>query len=275
VEKLSKKEYLYNLLQKNGLVPKRSAGQNFLICEEVIEAVLLALGDKERLITELGAGLGVLTQALLVKGYRVKAIERDGQLARIMKKVLVKKLRKNLNLIIGDLREEKWEWDEPYVLAGNIPYNLSGLIIRKITELKPAPERVVLLVQKEVGQRLVAGTPNLSLLGLAIQLWGKAEKVLNVPRECFWPEPKVDSQLVLLKPHINNELALEKREKILAVAKRFFQFKRKQVGGTARRLYGKKAEEKLLKLGIDPQQRPQEIEMGKWIVIADDMLYWA
>lgn len=271
---LMDKDFVKKLFKKKGIAPKHSAGQHFLICPEVIEAILQVIKhgpDGVRLITELGSGAGALTQALLAAGCKVRAIEKDARLAEVLKKNTPKRLASELELIEGDLRDELWEWNKPYMLVGNIPYNLSGLIIRRITQLEPAPIQVVLLVQHEVGQRLTATAPNLHLVSLAVQLWGSASKLLNVPRDCFWPQPQVDSQLVVLSPGTDLGLSKKERERVLALAKIFFQAKRKQVGGVARRFFDLNAEEveKILRqAGISSKQRPQEVTVDRWRALA-------
>lgn len=263
--------YLKTLLAKKGVRPRRSAGQHFLVCEEAVEATLLVLSNDVKQVTELGAGVGTLTQALLGAGYKVRAIEREAALGDLIKAGMSEKLRNNLDLVRDDLREADWSWREAYQLVGNIPYNLSGLIIRRLTLLEPAPERAVLLVQQEVGERLTAKVGNLSLVSVAVQLWGRAERLLNVPASCFWPIPKVDSQLVLLCPTTEVNVTSEEREAALAVAKKFFQAKRKQVGGVIRQVFNWPAEEAagvLQQIGVKPTARPQEVPSEAWLALS-------
>jgi len=130
------------------------------------------------------------------------------------------------------------------------------------------PEQVVLLVQREVGQRLAAQPPHLQLIGLAIQLWGTVRRLSSVPAGCFWPRPKIDSQLILLRPHTDSRLSGDERERVLAVAAQFFRLRRKQMGGTLRRNWNlniAQAERQLRHVGIDPTQRPQEVTVLQWV----------
>jgi len=260
--------FLKALLAAHGIRPRRSGGQHFLVCEDVVSATLKALGAGPEHITELGAGAGVLTQALLGAGFQVRAVERDRHLAKFLKETTPQRLTSSLELVIGDLRHEPWEWDRPYQLVGNIPYYLSGLIIRRITLLEALPRRVVLLVQREVGQRLVSKTPGLQLIGLAVQLWGTAKVLAEVPANCFWPAPRVDSQLLVLEPKGSDRLSSDERERILALAGRFFRARRKQMGGVMRREWkvdSTRAEEALREAGIDPMVRPQEVTVAQWV----------
>ena len=264
--RLTDLDVLQTYLAREKIEPARSSGQNFLVSQEVVEATVECLKGQPKHVTELGAGAGVLTQALVASGFTVKAIERDKKLIRVLQAALPAKKRSEVKVVEADLKEVDWAWDEPYVLAGNIPYNLSGFIFRKTTQLLPAPALVVFLVQLEVAQRVVAAPPNMSLLGLAVQLWGKPLIVLFVPPDSFWPKPQVTSALIAVEPH-GTLPALDERERILAVAKKFFQGKRKQMGGQMKRLFNLSPEDILAvcdQAGIQPSMRPQEVGVEQW-----------
>lgn len=266
------------LLGEEGAEPSRAWGQNFLISPEVVEASMVALEGAPRRATELGSGLGVFTTQLAAGGFEVKAIEKDRNLTAILRRVLPPKLRSQVTILENDLRDVEWSWDEPYVLVGNIPYNLSGLIFRRLTQLEPAPERAIFLVQKEVGERVRTGEPDMSLLSLAVRLWGRVDKILNVPPHCFWPQPKVSSQLILLAPHADQKLSLQERESILGTAKKIFAGKRKQIGGQISRIFGLPADEVaelLSSLGILLTARPQELSVEGWVALAKKLSHFA
>lgn len=268
---LTDEEYIRELLASAGVTPNRSSGQNFLISSEVRDAILTITEAGPSQVTELGAGMGPLTQGLLQQKMHVRAIERDETLAAILEKQIPAKLRSQLTLLKKDLRETDWTWPDSYQIAGNIPYNISGLILRRLTQLEPTPTQVVLLIQKEVGERIVAQPPNMHLLSVAVQLWGTPQLLLQVPANCFWPQPKVASQLLLLTPH-ERPLPLIEREHILKVAKQFFQQRRKQLGGVLVSLYNLPRETvatKLKALTIDPTQRPQELTLEQWQGLTD------
>lgn len=263
---LTNSDYVQQLLKKHAISPTRSAGQNFLVCEEPVEAVLTALEDAPRRVTELGAGMGPLTQALLSAGFFVRAIERDTALADILASVVGKRFPEQLGLVRGDLREAEWTQAEPYALVGNIPYQLSGYIMRRLVTLEPAPTQAVLMVQREVGARLAAIAGEMNLLGLAAQLWGTPHLLLNVPRTCFWPEPAVHSVIVLLIPR-EKDIPLVERENVLRVATVFFQQKRKQIGGVLKRSFHQSVDEIETILGplnLTATARPQDLSVAQW-----------
>lgn len=253
-------------LSKAGFTPQRQSGQNFLICQEVIEATVSALDSAVTNITELGAGLGPLTYALLASGYTVRAIERDPGLCKLLTKNIPRSLQRQLTLQQADLQTVAWDHPAPYQLVGNIPYNLSGLILRRITQLNPEPQHVVLLVQQEVAQNVTATPPNGSLLGVVMQLWGTPTNICTVPPDCFWPQPKVTSALLVITANATL-LPLPQREAIIGVAKRCFQQRRKQLGGILRNqwdLTPASVTTLLAQLQITAAERPQELSIHQW-----------
>lgn len=263
---LSDIQVLRSWLDRHHILPQHSSGQNFLISPEVVGATIIVAKAGPRYVTELGAGAGTVTQALAGEGFTVRAIERDSTLAKILPAALPLKLRASVSVVAADLRQTPWFWDTGYQVIGNIPYNLSGLILRRITQLDPAPAQVILLLQKEVGEQLTAAPPNMRLVSVAVQLWGQAHKLLDVPRHCFWPAPQVDSQLLLLIPHPDPLLGKE-REDILKLAKTFFQQRRKQIGGVLRRarpLTEPQLTELLATADVLPTSRPQELTVTQW-----------
>lgn len=267
---LTDPQTIKQILAGAGVSPKKSLGQNFLICEEVVEATLAGIEGGSQQITELGAGLGALTQALATSGYLVKAIEKDDLFVDLLPKHIPKNVRENVQVVHQDLKEADWKWDSSYQIVGNIPYNVSGLIIRRVTDLEPYPERVILLVQREVALRLCADVPDLSLITLRVQLWGGAHFLMNVPASCFWPAPKVDSALVVLEP--NSELSVCDQNKVMDIARPFFQQKRKQVGGVLRKAFEfseERATQLLSDCDIDPTARPESIDCKRWIALAE------
>lgn len=266
---LTDPQTIERLLGQHGVIPSRSSGQNFLICAEPLEVAVNLAAEGPGAITELGPGYGPLTLGLLGNGRHVRAIEQDEKLAGILKEITPPELLPRLELQIQDMREADWTWSEPYQIFGNIPYNLSGLVLRRLTQLEPAPHQAVLMVQREVAERLTAGPPDLSLLGLSIQLWGEASIVAQVPATCFWPAPEVSSSLVLLTPS-PDRLDMKTREAVLELARAAFQTKRKQLGGSLTKYHNLSREQvaaALKAVSITPNQRPQELTPKQWIAL--------
>lgn len=257
---LTDSDALREFLGRQGISPKKSMGQNFLVAPEVVEATVAAAKEGPQQVTELGPGVGTLTQGLAANNFSIKAIEKDDVFVQLLAKQFPA-----ITIVHDDLKNVDWSWPDKYQIIGNIPYNLSGLIIRRITEMQPAPAQAILLVQREVGQRLLAQPPEMSLMSLALQLWGTGELLLRVPRNCFWPQPEVDSALVLLTP--DKTSAPKEREAIMQIAKPLFQQKRKQLGGSLRRILNLSATDiatLLEQIHIDTTARPQELSQQQW-----------
>ncbi|MEX1112320.1 MAG: 16S rRNA (adenine(1518)-N(6)/adenine(1519)-N(6))-dimethyltransferase RsmA [Candidatus Andersenbacteria bacterium] len=274
IPQLSDSSVLRDFLDHHKIAPSKSMGQNFLISEEVVESILAVANEGPRLVTELGPGVGVLTQALIESGFEVQAIEKDDDFVKLLPSVVSPKNRGNLHVIHNDLKDVSWSHETEYQLIGNIPYNLSGYIFRILTQLEPAPTQAILLVQKEVGQRATAVPPDMSLLSLAISLWGSAQKVLNVPPNCFWPQPDVHSQVLLLTPHTTPLLPITEREAVMQFARIFFQQKRKQLGSVMRKAFSLSAQETeriFKKCLISATARPEELTVAQWINVTDQL----
>ena len=260
---------------------KKSLGQNWLKNREVLEEIadlacygsgemgvsgldesdLSAVKTSEKteveLCMEIGPGLGFLTSSLLKRFNKVIAVEYDTDLAR---KLPGSFPGKNLTVVNEDILE--FDFDkigEPYVIAGNIPYYITSPIIKKTLTLKKRPERVVLLVQKEVAERIVSDKE--TLLSLFVKNYARVSAGPVVPREEFTPPPKVDSQVVVMEPF---EAPIVDRE-VFDLIKRGFSAPRKKL---LRNLAGIKSEVETLeifnKCGISRDARPGDVGLEKW-----------
>lgn len=264
-------DILQSVLDSHKIKASKSLGQNFLICEEVLDAVLMGLENGPKKITELGPGLGTLTQGLIGSGYCVRGIEKDDDFVKILPTVIPPKTRSNLTVIHNDLLETPWEWKEGWQLVGNIPYNISGMIIRLLTKIQTPPYSAIFLIQKEVADRIVHADNLMSLPGLSVGLWGTAQLLLQVPPSCFIPAPAVHSSVIQIRP-LSEMLSLEKREEVIAGSKPFFQAKRKQIAHTLKFAYKKTGEEIdfiTKKLNISPQARPENLSVQDWTSLCD------
>ena len=270
---ITDKKVLRSQLAAHQHRPRRSAGQNFLVCAKPVTKTVEALPKGLSTVVELGAGAGALTEALLEQGHQVVAIERDSTLVTILNERLLDQHREQLTIVADDLRHTPWEQPAPYGLVGNIPYNLSGLIFRRLPKLHPQPEQVILLVQREVGQRLLAAPPAMSLLSVAVQLWGMPTRLQSVPAGCFWPQPDVDSVLVAITPHAH-QLDRDTYQSVINVARTGFGTKRKQLGGSLRRGLGLAEAEIITQLeavGLAPAQRPEVLSIEQSTSLATSL----
>ena len=192
-------QQLDSLLRRHRITLQHRLGQNFLVDPKLRDAVAEASGaDRGDEVLEVGAGVGTLTIALATRSRRVVAVELDARLIPALRDVLA--AHDNVELVQADILRFDVTRAFPAgaeLVAGNIPYNLTGGLIRKLLDHPPRPRRLSLVVQKEVAERWTAST-GASLSTVAVQVFASARIAMTIPASAFTPPPKVDSALVLL-----------------------------------------------------------------------------
>ncbi|MBR3368574.1 ribosomal RNA small subunit methyltransferase A [Candidatus Saccharibacteria bacterium] len=249
---------------------KKSLGQNWLKDRIILDDIALLASDgvKSKTCLEIGPGLGTLTSALLRQFEKVIAVEFDENLAKNLPKSFPGK-----NLVVKNEDFLKFDMDgfeKPFVVAGNIPYYITSPIIEKLLNSKNLPERIVLLIQKEVAERISAEKGKNSLLSLLVQ--NRATVTLGpvISREYFTPAPKVDSQIIILDPK-----KPEVSEKVLNLAKIGFKMPRKKLvanlsaSGIVSR---EKAIESLKSLHLSENIRAEELTLNDWQKLSDILI---
>ena len=234
---------------------KKFLGQHWLKNRGILDEVARLTGRGE-VCVEIGPGLGTLTSSLLKKFSKVIAIEYDKDLANNLPKSFP---GKNLEVINADILDYDFDGiEKPYMIAGNIPYYITSPIIEKLIKLDNRPRKIVLLVQKEVAERIVDKKETF----LSLLVKNRAEATLGpvVKKEEFIPPPKVDSQVIVLIPHAP-KVGLE----VFTLIRRGFSAPRKKL---VHNLAGLASKEELIKmfleLGISPDVRPGDIHLFDW-----------
>ncbi|MFH0791696.1 MAG: 16S rRNA (adenine(1518)-N(6)/adenine(1519)-N(6))-dimethyltransferase RsmA [bacterium] len=202
-----------------GIAPKKKFGQNFMVDKGILTAMVKAgkiTGTD--LVVEVGPGTGNLTNELLKKAMFVIAVEKDRDMCRILKQNISPADQNRLAIIEGDIRDITINQilnaypktaDEvlSYKVVANLPYYVANPVIRFFLENKVKPESIVVMIQKEVGERIIALPPNMTLLSVSIQFYGKPRVIRIVPKGAFWPQPRVDSAILEIIPHnLNNSV---------------------------------------------------------------------
>src|SRR5437660_12748207 len=261
-------QQLERLLQRHGITLQHRLGQNFLVDPQTSDAIAEAAGtngDDE--VLEVGAGAGTLTIALAPRCRRLVAVELDLRLIPVLRDVLAG--HTNVEVVKSDILRFDVASAFPKggeVVAGNIPYNLTGALIRKLLDHPPRPRRLSLVVQKEVAERWTA-TTGASLATVAVQVFAVSRTVMTIPASAFIPVPKVDSALVILDVRENPAVQVDDLNRSFRFVEAVFQFRRKQLGGTLARLAGvsgAEAAQRLNEIGIDPARRPQTLTLPEW-----------
>jgi 16S rRNA (adenine1518-N6/adenine1519-N6)-dimethyltransferase len=261
-------------LREEDLRVLKSLGQNFLIDERALEGIVAAADLlPEETAVEVGPGLGALTFALAEKGARVLAIEKDKKMSAYLRKEIIKRGKADrievlsadvLRLDLPRLLEERGIGS--YKVVANIPYYITSPIIKLFLETDLPPALMVLLVQKEVAERICAPAGDLSILALSVLLYGEPALIAGVPRASFYPAPKVDSA-VLRIARIGRRCEEEDCKRLLRLVKIGFAAKRKKLTNNlaAGFQWEKGAVENLLKtVDISPAARAQDLSLEDW-----------
>jgi len=268
---------IQDLMEQFRLFPDKSKGQNFLIDRDVLEEII-AVADlkKDDLVLEIGPGLGVLTAELAKRVKKVLAVEFDKRLIRVLEFTLKK--FKNVEILNADILKIKNEEIKKllggdYKLISNLPYNLTGRVLRKFLSYQPKPTMMVLMLQKEVAKRLTAKAGEMSLVGLQAQFYGEPEIAFLVDKKSFYPVPEVDSAIVKilgLKERTGEIKALDE-DKFWQIAKIGFSARRKQLkNNLAAGLKIDKSEvEKCLKIAnLEPLIRAEDLNLSQWLKLS-------
>lgn len=263
------------ILDRYGITPKQSLGQNFLYDEgllaRITAAAELSPGDS---VLEIGPGLGALTRQLAQAAGRVVAVELDDRLLPVLRYEL--EPFNNVEIIHGDiLAFDPAAWfDDPFVVVANVPYYITGAILRRLLEGQPRPRRMVLTVQREVAERLTARPPDMSLLAVSVQYYGSVRLVGAVKAGAFWPRPEVDSAVVRVDVEERflgagageHGKKGEEEAAFFRVVRAGFSEKRKQLKNNLRRL-GLSDEAIAVALGsagIDGRRRAETLRVDEW-----------
>jgi len=265
-------------LERLGVQPRKALGQNFLIDELALgDIAAAAAATGVATVLEVGAGPGGLTEELLGRFERVVAVEIDEELAHLTRQRLG--ANSGLSVIAADILDfEPWELLQeggagpPYVVVGNLPYYITQPIVRRMLEADPAPERIVVMVQREVARRMVGGDGRESLLSMSIKFHGEPQALLDVPASSFWPSPKVDSAVVAIDrrtaPPV--DVTLEERDSFFHLLRAGFASPRKQLHNSmpgALGLPGAVIVTALEAAGLDPALRAQHLGLPEWTAL--------
>ena len=246
---------------------KKSLGQHFLSSPSYLKAIAdagkVTEGD---LVLEVGPGEGTLTKEMLLRGARVIAVEKDDRLIPFLTLKFAAEIKnKKLKIVHGDILKENLRalglQAGKYKVVANIPYYISGTLMRFLFTHKEQPKLMSLLVQKEVAER-IARSKKESLLSLSVKVYGVASFVKKVPRGAFSPPPKVDSAILLVEDISRKNFKNEKHEaRFFELIHAGFAHKRKTLGKALRPLIQEKAEEVAL-------QRAEDLDLAVWLTLS-------
>lgn len=252
-----------SMLLKYNIRSKKYMGQNFLIDENILDKIIEAADiNQDDTILEIGPGLGTLTIALAKKAKQVIAIEKDNVLCQALEKILKDQKISNVELINGDILKISDFKIKNYKLVANIPYYLTSPLIRKFLETSNRPSEIILMIQKEVAQRITAKPPKMSILSVAVQFYAEPKIIDYVAKTSFYPVPKVDSAIIKItpRPNVGRATSYINTEKFFELVKRGFSAKRKMLKNNL-------PEINLEKFGFNPKTRAENLSVSDWLKI--------
>lgn len=268
------------LLHEWELRPQKELGQNFLVDRRVLGQILAAAEiDAADTVLEIGPGLGTLTQALAEQARRVVAVELDRQLVAILHDRL--QALPNVQIVVGDIlalpisellpaAQTSSLAGRAYKVVANIPYNITSAVLRHLLEARIRPQLIVLMVQREVAQRITAKPGDMSLLSVSVQFYGQPRLICRVPARAFYPVPKVDSAIIRIDPHPQLPLAPEEIEPFFDVVRAGFSQRRKQLRNSLLHGLGLSVASiagALAQAAVDGERRAQTLSVSEWVTL--------
>ena len=265
------------LLRRHGLSAKKSWGQNFLVSERVYRAIVDAtVAGNDDWIVEIGAGLGTLTMRLAqrIPEGMLLAIERDRDLVRVLEEELGH--LDNVEIVEANaLRYDlvaaaRWHGD-PITVCGNLPYQISSQILFRILEARPHISQAVVMLQREVADRLLAspGTKAYGGLGVLVQTYADVRSVIRARPGAFAPAPDVESTVVKLVPKQPPDAAVRNPDHYAAVVHAAFGQRRKTLRNALRAGFGEAAIEGLASAKVDPDRRGETLSIAEFAALAE------
>jgi 16S rRNA (adenine1518-N6/adenine1519-N6)-dimethyltransferase len=267
---------LRSLLYAHHMRPNKSFGQNFLVDRAVLQCIVEAARiEPGEQVLELGAGTGVLTRELARLARRVVAVELERDMLTLLEKTTAS--LHNVELLARNLlylEPQEVFAQEPYKLVANLPYYITAPTFRHFLESANAPRLLVVMVQYEVAQRIVAGPGDMSLLGVSIQFYGQPSIVARVPARAFYPAPKVDSAILRVDVRERIPLMREERDGFFRIVQAGFAERRKQLHNSLTHHLHRKNEEVracLTAAAIDPARRAETLSIDEWLRLWESM----
>src|SRR4051794_13059043 len=266
-----KRDWL-RLIDQLEIRPSKGRGQNFLLDPDIVQRIVKAARVTEAdAVVEIGPGLGILSQAILDRAANLTAIEIDAQLADHVRRTFAG--NKAFHLIEGDALAVDYgqlAGGRQFKIVANLPYSVGTAIINRFLSTQQSLTQATVMVQREVGERMLAKPPDMSILTVAVQVYAAGSIEFVVPPESFYPSPKVDSVVLTLTPHQMPLISPERQNQFFALVNAGFRHKRKNIANSLalETSLAKPEIESLLKgIDIDPARRAQTLSMDEWLAL--------
>ena len=265
-------------LKKLGLTPRKGLGQHYLTDPNILSGIVAAAElPPEAVVIEVGPGPGTLTAGLAQKVGRLVAVELDDRLAAMLTDLYTGAA--HVHIVPGDALTlspdqllDSTGGIAPYFVIANLPYYITSPLLRHFLEADPAPERMVVTVQLDVAQRIVAKPPQMSILAVAVQAYAQPRIVRRLPPGAFTPPPKVHSAVLRLDRLPEALVSPAQRERFFTVVRAGFGQKRKTLRNSLSSGLGQPPQEietTLIAAGVSPKQRAQELDLQQWLAVME------
>lgn len=266
---LTRRDVVESLLRRYHLRPEKRLGQNFLIDRQALDRVVAAAElEEHNTVLEVGAGLGTLTQRLARLAARVVAVEYDRRLEPVLRETVGGEA--GVEIVMGDilgLDLGRLMGAAPYQVVANIPYQITSHLIRRMLESEAPPQRMVLTVQREVAERVLAGPGEMNLLALGVQVYGDARVMAHLSAASFFPSPQVDSAVLRIDLRQPARLRPEVVRSVFRLARAGFAQPRKKLRNAMAaglRLSPSEVEAALRRLEVSPDARAEDLSLDEW-----------
>jgi 16S rRNA (adenine1518-N6/adenine1519-N6)-dimethyltransferase len=260
------------LLSRYGLEPRKGLGQHFLVDEGALARIVAAAElEPHESVLEVGAGLGTLTRALAAAAGRVVAVEIDRRLLEPLRGQLAD--YPNVQVVPGDimaLDPAALMSEQPYKVTANLPYAITSAVLRHLLEARLPPQRMVVTVQREVAERIVARGGRMSLLAVSVHFYGQPRQLFRLKPGSFYPPPEVESAVVRIDLHA--QVPVRDVAGFFRVVRAGFSQPRKQLRNSLAAGLGFPPAivvEALRAAGIDPRRRAERLSVEDWARLAE------
>ncbi len=264
-----------HLLRKYNLRPNKKLGQNFLVDEQTLRKIIESADiSKNDVVLEIGPGLGNLTRYLAIDALHVIAVELDHKFLKPLHEVLAP--FDNVSIIIGDILEQNIEnllskvTSKPvndFIVVANIPYYITSAVVRHLLDTPTRPDRMILTVQREVAMRICAEPPDMSLLSISVQIFGKPKISTKIPAGAFYPVPKVDSAVIRVNIFSDPIISPHQVKNFFRLTKAGFGQKRKNLRNSLSAGLGiskSQVETLMTRANIDYRRRAETLSINEW-----------
>jgi 16S rRNA (adenine1518-N6/adenine1519-N6)-dimethyltransferase len=260
------------LLEEYDIVPRKSLGQNFLHDPNMLDKIIsIAELTPDDLVLEVGPGTGLLTERIAKAAKQITSIEVDERLQPLLEEIVAQ--HPNLTIRYQDiltLDVNKLYENRPYVVVANLPYYITSAIMRHLLESDHRPSRMVLTMQMEVAERMIAKPDDMSILSVSVQFFGRPQIAARLKPSVFWPRPEVDSAVVRIDTYDQPIVDVPSNQTFFRVVRAGFGQKRKQLKNAIASGLGLNSEQTAAIFGaskIDSRRRAETLTLDEWALL--------